>query len=53
MLYGPLSAKSKGNGRSIGPEPSRSPKLEKFLSETQPELQWQMEVDLFQSVKSV
>ncbi len=47
LLYEPLAAKSKGNGRSIAPEASRPPTLEKFLTETQPELQWQMEVDLF------
>ncbi len=38
-----------GNGRGRGKAPESSPAYEKFLSETQPDLMWQMEEDLFQS----
>jgi hypothetical protein len=44
-------AKSKGNGNGNGrasvPETGRSQAMETFLTETRPELQWQMERDLF------
>lgn len=47
VLHEPLVAKSKGNGRALSPESGRSPALKKFLAETLPDLQWQMEMDLF------
>jgi hypothetical protein len=47
LLYTPLSARNKGNGRSLAPDAPPPPKLETFLTDVQPELQWQMEMDLF------
>jgi len=40
-------AKSKSNGRPLSPDTGHSPEQERFLTETLPELQWQMETDLF------
>ena len=39
--------KSKSNGRPLTPEAVHSPDQERFLTETLPNLQWQMETDLF------
>lgn len=47
LLYEETHARNKTNGRSIAPESSRSPAQEKFVTETLPDLQWQMETDLY------
>jgi hypothetical protein len=38
-----------GGGRRNGPQPPREGDKERFMMETLPELQWQMELDLFRS----
>jgi hypothetical protein len=38
-----------GGGRRNGPQPPREGDKERFVMETLPELQWQMELDLFRS----
>lgn len=40
-------AKSKGNGRQAGTAPESTPGQELFTTERLPQLQWEMEVDLF------
>jgi len=48
----PPNPKSKGHGEKIDHKnvaPEKSPEHERFVTETLPELQWQMEMDLFRS----
>ncbi|MCX6875442.1 MAG: hypothetical protein NTW21_16790 [Verrucomicrobia bacterium] len=47
VLHEPMPAKIKGNGRPLAAESSSSPDRKRFLTETVPELQWRMEMDLF------
>jgi hypothetical protein len=49
VMFEQVTAKNKTNGRSLAPETGRPLALEKFLTETQPDLQWQMEMDLFRN----
>ena len=49
VVYEEVHTKSKSNGRPLTPDSGRSPAQEKFVTETLPELQWQMETDLFRS----
>ncbi|MEI7910424.1 MAG: hypothetical protein WCK77_12370 [Verrucomicrobiota bacterium] len=49
VVFEDVHARSKSNGRSLTPDTGRSPAQEKFTTETLPELQWQMETDLFRS----
>ena len=47
VVHEDVHAKSKSNGRPLSPDTSHSQEQEKFLTETLPDLQWQMETDLF------
>lgn len=56
--WGNPNHRPNGNGKGKGDKPERKvnmaadikgPEYERYLTETQPELQWQMEVDLFRS----
>ena len=49
VIYEDAHAKSKSNGRPLTPDAGHSPAQDKFLTETLPTLQWQMETDLFRS----
>jgi hypothetical protein len=49
VMFEESSVKSKTNGRNLAPETGRPAALEKFLTETLPDLQWQMEMDLFRN----
>lgn len=47
VMHEDARSKSKTNGRSLAPDSGRSPDQTTFVEETLPELQWQMEMDLF------
>ncbi|KAB2642937.1 MAG: hypothetical protein DVB26_01010 [Verrucomicrobia bacterium] len=47
VVFEDVHAKSKSNGRPLSPDTGHSQEQEKFLTETLPDLQWQMETDLF------
>ncbi|KAB2641748.1 MAG: hypothetical protein DVB25_00670 [Verrucomicrobia bacterium] len=49
VVYEDVHAKSKSNGRPLTSDSGHSPEQEKFLTEILPDLQWQMETDLYRS----
>jgi len=49
VVYEDTHAKSKSNGRPLTPDAGHSQAQDKFLTETLPDLQWQMETDLYRS----